>query len=262
MSLANRVKLAKIKTPGRVLVMDIERRPGLAKVFDPRVSGGYISPRNFVEWPRTICAAGRWYGEKSVMFTAEWQEGGHDGMTRELWRWFDEAEIVVTFNGVRFDEPHLRTDWLQLGLNPPRPWKSVDLYRTVKQFGFESKSLDSVTRRLGRPGKQLHYDMQLAEDCVRGDEKAQRRMQRYNRGDVELTEWLYDRLRPWIHNHPMIGPLGSDAKCNRCGSDQLDREQGTYRAVVIDYVLYRCRNCGGHVRGGWHSRAAQTRGVR
>lgn len=259
MSLAERVKRTKIVTPGKILVFDIERLPGLAKVWSPRTD--YVAPRNFVEWPRLLCADARWYGRKDHEFVSEWADG-HDGMVRRLWTLFDEAEIVVGFNSDRFDIPHLRTDWLTLGLRPPRPWKSVDLYKVVKQFGFESKSLDSVTRRLGRPGKQLSYSMDLAEACVRGDEKARKKMQRYNAGDVELTEWLYDRLRPWIHNHPMIGPLGSDAKCNRCGSDQLDREQGTYRAVVIDYVLYRCRNCGGHVRGGWHSRAAQTRGVK
>lgn len=262
MSLAHRVKLAKIKTPAKILTFDIERLPGLAKVWEPRVSGGYISPRNFVEWPRLLCADARWYGQKDHLFVAEWDAGGADQMVRTLWEWFDEAEIVVGFNSDRFDIPHLRSDWLRLGMKPPRPYKSVDLYKVVKSFGFESKSLDSVTRRLGRPGKQLSYSMDLAQACVDGDAKARKKMQRYNHGDVELTEWTYDRLRPWIANHPMIGPLGAEIVCNRCGSDQLDREQGTYRAVVIDYLLYRCRNCGGHVRGGWHGRAAVSRGVK
>ena len=262
MSLAERVKRTKIVTPGKILTLDIERLPGLAKVWEPRIRGGYVSPRNFVKWPELLCADARWYGEKDHLFTAEWDAGGHDMMVHRLWGWFDEAEIVVGYNSDRFDIPHLRTEWLRLGLQPPRPFKSVDLYKTVKTFGFESKSLDSVTRRLGRPGKQLSYDMTLAQACVDGDEKAQRKMQRYNRGDVELTEWLYDRLRPWISTHPMIGPLSAELQCNRCGSEDLDREQGTYRAVVIDYLLYRCRNCGGHVRGGWHSRAAASRGVK
>lgn len=262
MSLAERVRRAKIVTPGRVLVFDIERTAGLARVFEPRVRGGYISPRNFVKWPELLCADARWYGQKNHEFSAGWLDGGHDAMVRDIWGWFDEAEIVVGYNSDRFDIPHLRTEWLRLGLNPPRPFKSVDLYKVVKQFGFESKSLDSVTRRLGRPGKALSYSMDLAQACVDGDTKAQKKMRRYNAADVELTEWLYDRLRPWIANHPMIGPFSEDAVCNRCGSTDLVKAEGTYRAVVIDYLLYRCRNCGGHVRGGWHSRAATSRGVK
>jgi len=258
MSLSDRVAAARIVNPSKILIIDIERLPGLARVWDPRTR--YIAPRNFVEWPRLLCWAARWYGEKKPMFAAEWKN--RERMISDVWSLYDEADIVVTFNGVRFDNKHLKSEWIEAGLRPPRPWKNVDLFQVVKQFGFESKSLDSVTRRLGRPGKQLHYDMDMAFAAANGDKEAQRTLREYNIGDIELTEWLYDRLRGWIPNHPFIGEQdGNEKRCNQCGSTDLVNQPSKYRAVVIDYNLLRCDNCGGLVRSGWHSRVAATRGV-
>lgn len=249
----------RIENPSKILILDIERLPGLARVWEPKTR--YIAARNFVEWPRLLCWAARWYGQKQYLFEAEWIS--REEMISKVWTLYDEADIVVSYNGIRFDNKHLRSEWLEAGLRPPRPWKDVDLFATVKQFGFESKSLDTVTRRLGRPGKALFYDMDLAYAAVAGDEKAQRTLRRYNAGDVELTEWLYDRLRGWIPTHPFMGEHdGEDARCNQCGSTDLVNQPSKYRAVVVDYNLLRCDSCGGLVRSGWHSRVASTRGVR
>lgn len=260
MSLQQIVTEHRASTHGtRILTLDIERLPGLARVWEPRTR--YIPPRHFVEWPRMLCFAARWYDNPEPIFSAEWGKGGADAMIRKAWKLYDQADIVVTYNGVRFDDKHLRTEWLTVGLTPPRPWKSVDLYKQVGKFGFESKSLDTVTRRLGRPGKVTHYDMDAAHAAAEGDREAQARLRTYNLGDVELTEWLYDRLRGWMPNHPIMGAHGDEKVCNQCGSTDLRLLQSRYKAVVIEYALYRCRECGGHVRGGWHSRAASTRGV-
>lgn len=242
----------------RILTIDIERLPGKAWVFDQKTN--FISYRNFDEDPRTICAAWRWYGQRQVEFAAEW-DGGHEAFIRRTWDLYHEADIVYTYNGIRFDNAILRGDWLTYGLRPPRPWKDVDLYAVMRQFGFISKSLDYTTKRLGRPGKQLHYSVDMAADAVNGDEKARRKMGKYNRGDIELTEWLADYLRPWIKNHPFPRALGDEHQCNHCGSSDLELDGRRYRAVVLDYAAYQCRRCGGWVRGGWEARASNTRGV-
>jgi hypothetical protein len=255
-----RTSRSRIKNPAeaKILILDIERLPGLARVWEPRTK--YIGPRNFVEWPRLLCWAARWYGEKEFLFEAEWAD--REAMIQKMWILYDEASTIISYNGQNFDNRHLRSEWLMAGLKPPRPWKDVDLYKVVKQFGFESKSLDSVSRRLGRPGKALSYSMDLAHAAADGNLRAQNRLRRYNQGDVELTEWLYDRLRGWIPNHPFMGENdGEDKRCNQCGSHDLVKQPSKYRAVVIDYNLHRCRSCGALVRSGWHSRVAATRGV-
>ena len=249
------------KGTARIAVLDIERLPGIAHIWEPRTK--YIPPSQIVEWPRTVCLAWRWYGQKRVNFAAEWQKGGYVGMLQKAWDVYNTADIIVTYNGINFDTKHLKAAWLEEGFPPPAPVKEVDLYRAVtRQFGFESKSLDSVTKRLGAPGKNGRYSISETKAAVNGNREAQRDIRTYCGGDVELTEWLYDYMRPWLDNHPFVGRHDDTPACNRCGSEELTREPSTYRAVVIDYTLYRCDHCKGLVRGGWHSRAALTRGVK
>lgn len=247
------------RTNAKILTIDIERLPGTAYVWEPKTR--YIAARNFKEWPRLLCFAARWYGDRSFIFEAEWLD--RDRMLRKAWELYDEADIVVTYNGIRFDNKHLKSEWLEAGYDPPSPWKDLDLFNQVKQFGFESKSLDSVTRRLGRPGKHTFYDMEGAFAAAAGDKEAAAQMEEYNCGDVELTEWLHDRMLGWMPNSPFKGTHGEEKVCNQCGSDALKLQKDKqYRAVVLDYALYRCEVCGGMSRAGWVARAAATRGVR
>lgn len=245
------------KADARILTIDIERVPGTALWFDRRID--YLSPRMITTHPRTICFAARWYGQKRPIFEAEWIDRGR--MVQRAWELYDEADVVITYNGVKFDNKHLLSDWVEHGLGEPRPWKDLDLLRVVRRLGRETKSLDDVTRWLGREGKSLHYDVQLALAACAGDKAAQRTLREYNCGDIELTEWLADRLRGHIPNHPIIAASG-DKRCNQCGSDDLALRESRYRAVVLDYALYTCRNCKGHVRGQWVSRSAVVKGVK
>ena len=248
-----------LNTNAKILTIDIERLPGTAYVWEPKTR--YIPARNFVEWPRLLCFAARWYGDKSMIFEAEWLD--RERMIKRAYALYNEADVVVTFNGVRFDNKHLKSDWLEAGMPPPLPWKDLDLFHQVKQFGFESKSLDSVTRRLGRPGKLLSYNMDLAWSAVGGDKEAQAELEEYNHGDVELTEWLHDRLLGWMPGAPFKGAFGDEKVCNQCASTNLTLQHTKkYRAVVLDYALYRCDDCGGVMRAGWEARVASTRGVR
>ena len=58
---------------------------------------------------------------------------GHDAMIEGIWKLLDEADAVVTWNGVSFDMKHLRREFVLAGLTPPSPWKDIDLMLTVKR---------------------------------------------------------------------------------------------------------------------------------
>jgi DNA-directed RNA polymerase subunit RPC12/RpoP len=185
-------------------------------------------------------------------------------MVRRAWEIYDEADIIVGYNTIRFDNRHLKSDWLVAGMSPPAPWKNVDLFTVNKAtFGFESKSLQHLCDRLGLPGKSGHYDPAMAERCMAGSEIDQRKMRRYNVGDVKITETAYDALRPWIHNHPHISSnYGADITCNACGSSRLTPLPKPYRANVLEYAAYRCDQCGANVKAGMVRRVARTQGVK
>src|SRR5687768_3425493 len=95
-----------------VLTLDIERLPGRARHQHRglTIEGdfwdlnswkhllGYRIPHEAVlEWPRTICASGRWYGVKHPEFASEWGDGREE-MFRKIWALYDRADIVYGHN--------------------------------------------------------------------------------------------------------------------------------------------------------------------
>lgn len=265
----------------RVLVVDIERVPGRAEVqhrgltitgdfWDlgswKHTTGRRIHADDVIEWPRTICAAAKWYDEKEVMFAAEWHAGGHEQFLRTVWEWYDQADLTVGHNVVAFDEAKLKSDWALYGWPKPRPWKPVDTLKVARtELGYESNTLDSLCKRLGVKAKTDKYDVGVARAACDGDEKAQRKLQRYNEGDIRASQALYDRLRPFIRNHPHLAMWTGDVwACPNCGEKDISRHnRGEAYANVQRYRAYQCPKCGHHIRGNKKLQdATQTRTYR
>jgi len=251
----------------RVLTLDIERIPGQASVQHRGLTiqgdfwdlGGWkhtinrrIHADDVTEWPRTICAAAKWYDQKDIMFTAEWGEGGHEEFMSTVWAWYDQADIVIGHNLQAFDSKHLKASWALYGWPSPRPWKTVDTLKVARsEFAFESNTLDSLCQRLGVKAKTDKYQVDVARAACAGDEKAQKKLQRYNEGDIRATEAIYDRLRPWIKNHPHLSMFtGEEWGCPNCGNKDISRYvQAEAYTNVQRYRAYQCPKCGAHIRG-------------
>lgn len=249
MTFAERTRIV-TAIPPKILTLDIERLPGQAAV-DFWSLGDYkhrrIHPSDVTEWPRTICFAYRWYGNKRVEFSAEWQDG-NEAMLRRAWELYHQADIVVGHNLANFDSKKLVAEWQTLGWSPPSPWKTVDTLRVARsRAGYESNTLDALLTRLGHEGKTDRYSVDVARAACAGDVKAQRRIRAYNVGDIEATEALYDLLRPWMTNHPHIGLWSGDEDCcGSCGGELVASDWA--RTAVTAYAQYVCRNCGAWYR--------------
>lgn len=257
--------------------LDIERFPGAFRIegwrglaiegefWDlsqyKRVIGRRIHPDEVTRWPRTICLAWRWYGQKRVEFVSEWGNG-HEAMLQAAWDVFDRADAIQGHNMDGFDKKKLAGEWAVAGMKPPTPFKVIDTLKVARaNLGLESNTLDSLCKRFGLVAKTDRYDVEVARAALGGVKSAQKRIEGYNRGDIIASENLADFLRPWHRSHPHLGLPGDDKVCNRCGSTDLELLPKRYRAVVQDYALFTCRNCGGHVRAGYTARIAHTRGV-
>lgn len=232
----------------RILTVDIETVPMLAWVW-----GAYdqnIAPSQIVHEGGAVCVAARWFGSKRFLFAAEWLS---DDWLSDVWEWLDRADIVVTYNGDKFDLPELQRQFVVRDMLPPSPFKSVDLLKVARRrFRFPIKKLEHVAAELGIGCKLQTGGFQLWTDVMGGDEKARARMRRYNVQDVKLTEDVYRRLLPWIPNHPHVGLFGAAAwSCPACGSEDLE-EVGTTPALALQYPLFRCQDCGANVRGTEH----------
>ena len=249
----------------KALTIDIERLPGQVSVqhrgftidgpvWDlnalKHIIGRRIHADDVIEWPRTICAAARWYGEEDVMFAAEWEVGGYDAFMREVWSWVDEADILIGHNMAAFDSKHLMSGWAEMGLPAPSPFKVIDTLKIARgSLNMESNTLDSLAKRLGVESKSDKYDVRVAQAAVSGDREAQAVLESYNRGDIVASEALFDRLRPYAKGIPHLGMWTDDEMaCPSCGSTMTATGR-TVHANVQRYEHLHCPNCGAHARG-------------
>jgi DNA polymerase elongation subunit (family B) len=226
----------------KILLLDIETAPNLAHVwglYDQNVGINQIQAAGY-----TLCWAAKWHKSKHIDFDSV-HKSPPPKMVGHIHSLVDEADMVVHWNGAKFDMPTLNKEFILHGLKPPAPYKQVDLLRTSRsQFRFPSNKLDYVAQALGEGKKVKHMGHELWTRCMQGDAKAWALMERYNRGDVKLLERMYDRLMPWIRNHPGHGLYGGEDRCcPNCGGTKLQR-RGSARTVAHTYTRYQCIGCG------------------
>lgn len=230
----------------KTLLLDIETLPTKAAVWG--LYGVNISINQIIEPGQTVCAAMKWLGEpdKKAKFVSSWKDG-FSPMITALHDAMNEADVIITYNGQRFDLPTLHREFLLAGLTPPSPSKSIDLYRTVrKQFKFVSNKLDFVCQQLGLGSKTHHKGMDLWTGVEAGNRKDQKTMEVYNKQDVFLLEKLYNRLLPWIPNHPSTvvhDGLTDVPRCPTCGGAHVQR-RGYHITKVARYHRLHCQDCG------------------
>lgn len=237
----------------KVLFTDIETSPILAHIWSLRDLN--VGINQIIQDPEIIGVGYGWDG-KPAKYVAKWDEGGYIDMLTHAWGLLDEADVVVHYNGDRFDVPWLNGEFARVGLTPPSPFKSLDLYKVVrKNFRFPSYKLDYVAGALLDEHKLSTGGHKLWVDCLNGDEKARARMARYCKQDVNLLPRLLDELRPWIGNqfNPALYEGGAaELACQKCGSDDFIRPKGTAYTATRAYPQYWCDphkgGCGGWTR--------------
>lgn len=235
----------------RILCCDIETRPGTAYYWHPKTK--YIGAHMSITKPALLCFDAKWYGEPDHIFMSEWDDGP-EAMVAKAHDLLDEADWVVGYNSRGFDVKHLYREMLQAGKTPPSPHKDIDLIEAARRkFAFPYRSLNEICSDLGLSTKLEHEGFELWVAVMDGDPEAQERMRAYNIQDVVILEELYDRLRPWIPNHPNLNMWRTQrvSGCDRCASVDLE-DAGYYYTKTRAYAQFRCRSCGAHTRATHH----------
>ncbi len=240
-ALAAERALVKNAPRARILTIDIEFFPGTAYWWS--ALDQFLPTERYITTPRLACFAAKWLGDKEVLFHDEREGAGP--MAQAAWDLLTEADVVITYNGHRYDLPHLNETFADHGLGPAAPFKHVDLIKTNKQrFALPSRKLDYLAGRLGVGSKMKHEGFDLWRKCMDGDTKAWDTMRRYNMQDVRITERVYLQLLPWLDGQTHIGVIGGANKgwaCPQCGST-VTAWHKKVRAFVREYQLYRCDN--------------------
>lgn len=225
----------------RILLLDIESSPNTAHVWGLWQQN--VGLKQLMESSYVLCWAAKWLGEKEVMFDSVHQSRPKS-MLKKIHELIDAADAVVHYNGTKFDMPTLNKEFLLYGLNPPAPYKQIDLLKTMRsQFRFPSNKLDYVAQRLGLGNKTEHEGHELWVKCMNGDENAWKTMEKYNKQDVALLEQVYLKVLPWIRHHPNRNLFSDVPCCPTCGEKSL-RKRGTSISSVGTYQRYQCKACG------------------
>lgn len=236
----------------KILIFDIETSPVKAWVWKTWKEN--ISLPQTINDYFIICWSAKWlYSDDVFGACLTPQEAlleDDSRIVKELWKAFNDADIIIAHNGKAFDIPRMNTRFILNGLVPPTPYQVVDtLCVAKKQFGFTSNKLQALATYFGLDGK-LDTDFKLWKDCMDGDEEALQYMFDYNKQDVKVLEEVYLKLLPFITNHPNMGNLMNRTVCSNCGSDNLELIPNKYYYTSIGkYALYRCKDCGAITRG-------------
>lgn len=241
----------------RILTIDIETTPHITYQWSPRDQ--WTPAARMIERGRILSFAAKWYGSPDVDFVATWDDGGIDVAVRRAWDLLNEADVVITYNGDRFDIPRLRGEFAREGLPPVVPFRSVDLIKTVRRMGWPYNSLNEACRELNIPGKIETGGFDLWRNAVAGDGRARSLMAKYNINDVRITERLWLRLRPWLPGTANLALWSADGQaCPNCLSRRRTRTQD----IATDqtkYGGYRCRTCGAVYRHSFIKHRVNTR---
>lgn len=223
----------------KLLLLDCETSPN--SVYTWGLWNQNISIDKIIDSSELLCWSAKWYASNDVLYMSKLT--GKKKMLRTVHKLLSDCDVAIHYNGNSFDLPVLNKEFVQAGLKPPAPYKSVDLCKIIQRsFRFPSSKLDYVCGALGLETKMKHEGFKLWIDCMAGNEKAWKRMELYNRQDVKILEQLYERLIPWITSHPNYGSFNDKACCPSCGGTKFQK-RGTTTTRIFRYQRYQCR-CG------------------
>ena len=215
-------------------------------------------PPSFVnETQRMLCFGVKEYKKKTLVVD---ERVGRREMLTQLRDELDGVDLLVSWNGAKYDTRMANKEFVREGITPPSPYKEVDLMRIVKQrFAFASNKLDFVAQQLGVGRKVDTGGFDLWRGVMAGDEKSWNKMRRYQKGDVDLLENLFEVLKPWIKMpHPVSDRDG--LVCRNCGGTHLQR-RGVARTLQSIYPRYQCQTCSTWMRGPERVAVGDTRSL-
>lgn len=230
----------------KILLLDIETAPMTALVWG--LWDQNISPNHIIDSSNMLCYAAKWHQSSDVIFDSV-HKSKTKNMLKGLHGLLSDADVVVHYNGNKFDMPTINKEFILNRFSPPSPYKQIDLLRVVRSnFRFPSNKLDYVSQRLGLGQKVEHEGMALWTKCMKGEKDAWKRMEDYNIQDVILLEDLYNTLLPWIKNAPNRNLFNDIQGCPSCGHTHLQK-RGTAVSTTGTYQRYQCKSCGSWSQG-------------
>lgn len=235
----------------KVFVIDIETSPIEAYVWE--LGRQYVSLQNMKKDWYIMAWSGKWLGEPDSKIVYYDTRGAKDDakILKPLREILNEADIVLTQNGVKFDTKKINARFMLHGIKKPKPYTQIDTYKIVKAVAdFTSNSLEYLTSKFCKKHKKTSHrkfpGIQLWKECLKGNIEAWEEMKKYNINDVLSTEELYMKIRAWCPDAmPKVFPLTkTSSHCGTCGYDGPMREGRDRHVGFKVYKQHSCPKCG------------------
>lgn len=239
----------------KVLVLDVESAPLISAMWSMWQKGfGLNQLQN--DW-FLLSAAAKWLGNDDVYYEdmrgkVETEDDTH--ILDMLWKLLDEADILLTQNGIRFDLPKIKARMIMMGYKPFSPVKHIDTLQIAKkEFGFTSNKLEYMTDKLCTVHKKQKHQkfpgFELWAEMLKDNIEAFNECEEYNIDDILSLEELYIKLAAWDSKHVNFNLYTNENEhvC-RCGSKSVVEDGYAYTGVS-KFQRYRCLDCGATTRG-------------
>lgn len=204
----------------RVLYLDIETSlTDLYGNFGLKVQGEWIGHKMVRKPFFIICWSAMIVGKSKVysgcVTKDEALARSDKNILAPLWDLMDSADIIAGHNSDQFDIPRITGRFLVNGFGRLEKFRTYDTKKMARKHKFESNSLDSLCRLFGIGTKdKMDIDDWIAIQET-GDEKALKKMLKYNRGDVRHGVEIFNILQRW-HEWP------NDYGARRFAKEPLD----------------------------------------
>jgi hypothetical protein len=188
----------------KVLILDIETAPMVGYIWglwDQSVPLNMLVKDWFI-----LSFSAKWLGSSEDAIVYKDQRGkkgkaleNDKALLKPLWKLIDEADICLHQNGIAFDMKKLNAKFLEHEMGPPSPYKNIDTLRMAKRlFSLTSNKLEYMTKKFcTKYKKQDHAEFsgfKLWDECLKGNLKAWKAMEKYNKFDVLSLEELFVKL--------------------------------------------------------------------
>lgn len=238
----------------RVLVFDVETAPMTAYIWG--LKDQYVGVNQLkTDW-YILAWGAKWLGEPASKVIYRDQRDAKKieddkAILVELWKLLDEADVVITQNGEKFDSPKLNARFMLHGMKPPKPYRHLDTYKLVRKVAsFTSNGLEYLTQKFCTKYKKLSHSkfpgLSLWIECLAGNQKAWDAMKEYNIHDVLSTEEFYMKIRAWAPES-MPTPFAANSVnilCKVCGEKGRMIRRGLAVKTRFKYQRWQCQTCG------------------
>jgi len=232
----------------KILIYDIETAPILGYVWtlwENNVGLNQIKSDWYI-----LSYSAKWLGEKKIFYQDNRNAKNIEDdkkILKGIWKLIDEADIVITQNGKKFDEKKLNARFIIQGFQPPSSYKHIDTRQIAKsKFGFTSNKLEYMTDKLTKVKKSKHLKFpgfELWKACLDNKLAAWKEMEKYNKLDVTSLEELYKKFAPWDNKINFSIYYDKPIHVCSCGSRNVKLNGHSYTSVG-KFQRWKCIRCG------------------